>query len=278
MLFIGGQISNVSLTECDIPKIGGQHGLLLGQEATEEGVWWHAIQDNTTGYRVPDKIVSLVRGNNDGNATATVPAAGFASRDLSVYFGTTASAAPRTASRIIPATSIPKSRPKTKSNKGAIAGGVVGGVVGLAATIGMIFFCLRRRRHSKPVEPNRAELAHSPAVDPNSPAMKRGANQSINGNSMESPMVEAPAYSPQGFPPPNLWSSEHQANCHQGIPPQQRGYDIPQAYYPPPPEPPQSASKHQNPQDVSHELPSTSTPAISELSHLRSPIPKRAGF
>jgi hypothetical protein len=62
MLFIGGQIPNASITECDVPKIGGQHGLLLGQEATEQGVWWHAIQDNTTGYRVPEKIVSLVGG------------------------------------------------------------------------------------------------------------------------------------------------------------------------------------------------------------------------
>lgn len=62
MLFVGGQIPNVSLTACDVPTIGGQHGLLLGQEATEEGAWWHGIQDNTTGYRVPDKIVSLVGG------------------------------------------------------------------------------------------------------------------------------------------------------------------------------------------------------------------------
>ena len=62
MIIIGGQIPNASLTECDVPKIGGQHGLLLGQEATEQGVWWHAIQDNTTGYRVPDKIVALVGG------------------------------------------------------------------------------------------------------------------------------------------------------------------------------------------------------------------------
>jgi hypothetical protein len=62
MLIIGGQKPNASMTDCDVPKIGGQHGLLLGQEATEQGVWWHAVQDNTTGYRVPDKIVSLVGG------------------------------------------------------------------------------------------------------------------------------------------------------------------------------------------------------------------------
>ena len=62
MIVLGGQIPNASLSECDVPKIGGQHGFLLGQESTEVGAWWHAIMDNTTGYRVPEKIVSLVGG------------------------------------------------------------------------------------------------------------------------------------------------------------------------------------------------------------------------
>ncbi|KAF2632023.1 hypothetical protein BU25DRAFT_454396 [Macroventuria anomochaeta] len=282
MLVIGGQIPNASLTECDVPKIGGQHGLLLGQEATEQGVWWHAIQDNTTGYRVPDKIVALVGGDTDGHATATAPAQGFAVRDLSVYFRTTASAAPRTASRAIPATSTanPTSQPKPKSNTGAIAGGVVGGVVGLAAIVAIVFFCLRRRRRSKQAEPNRVELAHNPTVGPHSPAMtqKMGANYSVHGSSMHSPLVEAPAFSPQGSPPPNPWNGE-QANYYQGMSPhQQGGYNQPQPYYPPPPEPSQSPGKQQSPQDVSHELPSTGTPAISELPQLRSPIPKRSGL
>ncbi|KZM21117.1 hypothetical protein ST47_g7743 [Ascochyta rabiei] len=140
MLFVGGQIPNASLAECDVPKIGGQHGLLLG---------------------VPDKIISFVGGNADGPATATAPAAGFMVRDLSVYFGTTASAAPRTASKILPAaaTATSTSQTKSKSNTGAIAGGVVGGVITLVAVIGIVFFCLRRRRRNKPIEPNRAELA-----------------------------------------------------------------------------------------------------------------------
>lgn len=269
MLFIGGQIPNATLTECDVPKIGGQHGLLLGQEAIEEGVWWHAIQDNTTGYRVPDKIVSLVGGNVDGHATATAPAAGFAARDLSVYFGTTASAAPRTASRVIPttATATPQSGSKSDSHTGAIAGGVVGGVIGLAAIIGIIFLILRRRRKNKQTgaEPSRAELAHNPAMGPNGP--KTGGDYSVQGGSMHSPMVEAPAYSPQG------WNGEHH---YQGLSPQQGGYSPSQPYYPPPPDPSQSPAKHQ--QEVTHELPSTATPAISELPHFHSPAPKRAGL
>ena len=276
MLYIGGQTPNASLTECDVPKIGGQHGLLLGQEAAEQGVWWHAIQDNTTGYRVPDKIVSLVGGNTDGHATATSPAQGFAIRDLSVYFGTTASAAPRTASRIIPSTSTasPTNQSKSKSNTGAIAGGVVGGVVGLAAILGLVFFCLRsRRRKQAGPESNRAELAHNPAIGPHSPTMSQHTG---TNNSMYSPMVEAPAYSAQGSPP-NPWNGE-QANYYQGVSPhQQAGYNQPQPYYPPPSDPSQSPSKHLSPLDVSHELPSTGTPAISELPHIQSPVPKRAG-
>ena len=147
-----------------------------------------------------------------------------------------------------------------------------------AVIIGIIFFYLRHKRRSRSRKPNRAELTHSPPVDPNSPAMKVGANDSVPGSSMHSPMVEAPAYSPQGFSPSNLWNSEQQANHYQGVSPYQNGHGQPQPYYPPPPEPPQSAAKHQSPLEVSHELPSSGTPAISELPHPLSPIPKRAGL
>ncbi|KAF1364389.1 hypothetical protein EJ07DRAFT_99341 [Lizonia empirigonia] len=245
MLFVGGQIPNVSLTACDVPTIGGQHGLLFGQEATEEGAWWHGIQDNTTGYRVPDKIVSLVGGNTDGHATATAPAGGFAIRDLSVYFGTTASATPRTASRVIPAsaTATSSNQPKSKSNTGAIAGGVVGGIIALSALIGIIFFCLRHRRRNAPTEPTRAELANNPALDPNSPTYS---------NSMHSPMVEAPEYSTHADQYPTS------------------------TYYPPPPS--GAAHAHSKSQHVSHELPSSATPAAMEMPQLHSPVPKRVGY
>lgn len=145
----------------------------------------------------------------------------------------------------------------------------MGGVIGLAAIIGIIFLILRRRRKSKQAgaESSRAELAHNPAMDPNRP--KTGGDYSVQVSSMHSPMVEAPAYSPQG------WNGEQQANYYQGLSPQQGGYSPSQPYYPPPPDPSQSPAKHQ---DVTHELPSTGTPAISELPHLHSPAPKRAGL
>ncbi|KAJ4985569.1 cell wall anchored protein [Stagonosporopsis vannaccii] len=285
MIIIGGQYTNTSSTECDVPKIGGQHGLLLGQEAIEQRAWWHAVQDNTTGYRVPDNIVALIGGEyvsnkhkTDGHATATAPATGFAVRDLSVYFGTTASASPRTASRYIPATNTasPTSQPSSDSNTGAIAGGVVGGVVGLAAVVGVIFFCLRHRRR-KQAESDPAELSQTSAIGPSSPGMahKTGAPYSIHGSSMHSPMAEAPAYTPQGSSP-NSWNGE-QANFYQGMSQTQQGaYDRPQPYYPPPPESAYSPNKPQSPQDMTHELPSTGTPALSELPHIKSPMPKRA--
>jgi hypothetical protein len=143
----------------------------------------------------------------------------------------------------------------------------VGGVIGLAAIIGIIFLILRRRRKSKQTgaEPSRAELAHTSAMGPTGP--KTGGGYSVQGGSMHSPMVEAPAYSPQG------WNGEHH---YQGLSPQQGGYSPSQPYYPPPPDPSQSPAKHQ--QEVTHELPSTATPAISELPHIHSPAPKRAGL
>lgn len=62
LLVIGGYYTNTSITECDVPKIGGQHAMLLGQENVEQAAWWHAPMDNVTGYRVPDKIVARVGG------------------------------------------------------------------------------------------------------------------------------------------------------------------------------------------------------------------------
>lgn len=207
-----------------------------------------------------------------------------------MYFKTTASAAPRTATRLIPATSTgdPTNQPKSKSRTGAIVGGVVGGVVGLAAILALVFFCLRhrRRKQAQPNQagPNRAELENSSAIDPHNPAMsqKAGANYSVHGSSMHSPIAEAPAYSPQSsVPPHSSWNGE-QNNYYELSPSsqntgewsQQGAYGQPQPYYPPPAE--LSQHKHQNPQDVRVELPAARTPAISELPPLHSPIPKRA--
>jgi len=88
-------------------------------------------------------------------------------------------------------------------------------------------------------------------------------------------MAEAPAYTPHGSSPAS-WNGE-QARFYQGIPQAQEGaYNQPQPYYPPPPEPGYSSNKQQSPQDMTHELSSTGTPARSELPHIKSPMPKRA--
>jgi hypothetical protein len=197
-----------------------------------------------------------------------------------VYFKTTASAAPRTASRFIPATetATPPSHSKSKSKTGAIAGGVVGGVVGLAAILGIVFLCLRRRRRKQagpnPPEPNRVELANDPAIDPHDPAMsqKNGANYS-----MHSPIAEAPAYSPQSSSPHNASGNYYELSPdsqNTGDWPHQGSYSQAQPYYPPPTDP--SQLKFQNPQDARVELPGAGTPAIAELPHIVSPVPKHA--
>jgi hypothetical protein len=67
MMVIGGYLTNTSVADCDMPMIGGQHGMLLGQESVEQGdgrdpAWWHKPLDNVTGYRVPDQIVARIGG------------------------------------------------------------------------------------------------------------------------------------------------------------------------------------------------------------------------
>jgi hypothetical protein len=55
-------VTNSSIRDCDVPNLSGQHGLLMGQESVEEGHLWHAVLNETNGYRVPDQIVELVGG------------------------------------------------------------------------------------------------------------------------------------------------------------------------------------------------------------------------
>jgi hypothetical protein len=147
----------------------------------------------------------------------------------------------------------------------------VGGVLGLAAIIGIVFFWLRRRRtRQQPSQPTRAELSQNAAIDPHDPA---GAYKTGASHSMVSPMVEAPAYSPQG------WNSE--LGGYPGVSPQQHqgafSHSPQQPYYPPPPDPSLSLGVKRD-VNLTHEMPTSSTPAVSELPHLRSPVPKRAGY
>lgn len=66
MIVLGGYYPNTSYPACDAADDLGQHGLLLGQESVEvdppETRWWWRLWPEYNGYRVPDKIVSLVGG------------------------------------------------------------------------------------------------------------------------------------------------------------------------------------------------------------------------
>lgn len=66
-MIISGLQPNASNIDCDVPLIGGQHNIFLGQENMEyltggSNSWWHAPMDNVTGYRVPDQIQQVVGG------------------------------------------------------------------------------------------------------------------------------------------------------------------------------------------------------------------------
>lgn len=65
MIIMGGQLANSS-PACHDPELGAQNGFLLGQESAEVQPpnlqWWWQLWPEFNGYRVPDKIVSIIGG------------------------------------------------------------------------------------------------------------------------------------------------------------------------------------------------------------------------
>ncbi|KAF1846853.1 uncharacterized protein K460DRAFT_425442 [Cucurbitaria berberidis CBS 394.84] len=288
MIVMGGYYTNATQPMCDIPKIGGQHGLPLGQEAVERGQTWLGLMSNVTKYRVPKNITDVIGGEYvsavDGGATLTAPVAGWATPDLSVYFKTTFSAASRSATRPIPTTSsssssLPSSPPNSgKTNIGAITGGVIGGVVIIVAVILLAVFCLRIRRKRR--EQANAQPSLQPVQnDQRTPAEKFVANFSLSqGSALHSPQ---PSSSLQGSPPaPSDYQqyqesrSQHQQPWVQhgayAYPPGQQGFQ--QTYYPPPLDPTQSPRSAYT---MSAELPNIQSPMNAELPDGRSPVSVR---
>ncbi|KAF2128361.1 hypothetical protein P153DRAFT_357727 [Dothidotthia symphoricarpi CBS 119687] len=296
MVIIGGYYTNVSKTDCDVYKTGGQHGLLLGEESTEQNNQWHGLMANISSYRVPKVITAVVGGGINGSATATAPAAGWTTSDLSIYFRTSYSATSRTAMRFIPESSAAptsgnqhSARP-SHTNVGAIAGGVVGGVAGLVGVIVLVICCLRSRRRKRNQNSTQPPYQHNPSM-----TEKPGVGVSVSqGTTMHSPSVLTPTYSPQGSPIP---PSDHHVSStyYQGSPLQNQHseadwiqqsrqvyangqvpvqYANQQTYYPPPPDPSQSSSGH-NPPTTTVELPGIRSPANAELSDMSSPVPFR---
>ncbi|UPX11017.1 uncharacterized protein EKO05_0001644 [Ascochyta rabiei] len=288
MIIMSGATTNRSIVECHVPNMGGQSGLLLGQESVEVENWWHAVRSDVNRYRVPDKIVELIGGNADGSATKTAPVQGWATPSLAGYWRGTMVINSRTATRTVAATPTaeqPTSQPPSrKTNVGAIAGGTVGGVVALAGIIALIFICLRRRR--KQAMHDQAE--RNPSTGPNlhgpDMAPKHFAHASISQSStMFASMAQSPTYSPQASPPPpSTWHGEQ--NSYQTSPPhqhqnsewaQQGNQSYLQPYYPPPPDPSQSPAR-KSPYEISVELPEVRSPANAEMSDVRSPIGSQA--
>ncbi|KAH6616281.1 hypothetical protein C7974DRAFT_41709 [Boeremia exigua] len=281
MIITGGLFNN-DTTQCFEPKIGAQCGTLLGQETMEvnpdkQGAqWWWELRNDINGYRIPENLVSLVGGNENGSATKTAPAQGWATPSVSSYFVGENFDPPRKATRSIPvasstSTSTAIAQPttdKSDSNVGAIAGGTVGGVIALGTLAAIIFFLRRSKRRKQMYnEPEGPDMAQKPPA-----AYGTGS--------------PTPAYSP----PPVSWNGD--PNYHQvpqtnnGEWAYQNGSAYPQTYYPPPSDPSQGHQQmHQHHTSVelpgigspvSAELPHTRSPVYNELPALHSPVPVRA--
>ncbi|ERF71595.1 hypothetical protein EPUS_00584 [Endocarpon pusillum Z07020] len=154
MMVMGGNFTNT--TECDVPKIQGQHNLNLGQYNRDNAKWFQYLP-NVTEYLVPPEILQITGGSPRGGATKKSPSNGWDDNRVATYFGQLAPNSSRTPTRAIPTQTaipvVPVTPPSKKRNIGAIVGGAVGGVAVLAFAAGLIFFFLRRRRSNQQPQP-----------------------------------------------------------------------------------------------------------------------------
>ncbi|OJD36009.1 cell wall anchored protein [Diplodia corticola] len=112
--------------------------------------WGSVFDFYGAAYRVPRDVVAVVGGGEDGGATATAPAGGFAEGAVASMFSsgrvgggaaatTTSAAATRSGSA------------GRGSSAGTVAGAVVGGVVGVGILLGGWRFCVRLRKRRREV-------------------------------------------------------------------------------------------------------------------------------
>ncbi|RMD41435.1 hypothetical protein DV735_g3680, partial [Chaetothyriales sp. CBS 134920] len=163
MIVMGGNFTTT--TDCDVPAVGGQHNLNLGQNNVNNAKWYQYLP-NLTEYSVPPAIVSIAGGSADGGATNITPAGGFSDGALSVYFGQRAEFGVRTPTRHIPDPTGTSTPGEGNSNIAAIAGGTVGGVGGIALISGVLIWwcCVQKRQRSpkggEPQEQQQPELQY----------------------------------------------------------------------------------------------------------------------
>lgn len=282
MMVMGGNFTNS--TACDVPTLGGQHNLNLGQVNVENSKWYQYLP-NLTSYSVPPAIVSVAGGTSSGGAINLAPADGWSDAALSVYFGQKAQFAERTPTRYIPSalattTPTPTPAPNHKSNVGTIVGAVVGAVAALTIIGVAVFFYLRRRKSSTGDRLNSVtgqtrdgstvhEVSASPTSDVKLTMINTGLGSPISSHS-HTPSPYSAALPGQAVPYGPYQQSPyhpHPAQPFYPVPIQQSGYgyqpfpmnvSLPgggytQQQYFPPQELPQSSPPSSPP--VSHEMP-----------------------
>lgn len=220
-----------------------------------------------------------------GSATATQPADGWETSDLSVYFGRLYLPTNRSPTRSIPptATSSATGAAEDRVNVGAIAGGTVGGVVALVAAITLLIcYRVRKRRKDNAFTPASEVPMHDGA-----PHMFQG------GHDMGGLMIgqthdrEHPSEETRGSPPSRVslrspWSQSYSPNSQDGkwqsnmplrshpqecdlrnvaLTPEYQQRPSPpfqqHQYFPPPPDP-----QRYDDTEVMHEMPSVRSPAL----------------
>lgn len=307
MLVIGGNYTNQTNQVCDVPTIGGQHNMNLGQLDATNAKWYQFLP-NLTDYAVPVDILSVTGGTSTGGADNKAPANGWSNPNLGVYFAAKAQFQSRTPTRYIPqattsATSTPtpvSSNTKSKTPIGAIVGGVVGGVVVLVLIAALAWCCLKRRKAPKsdpPAEPSHSRPSMSTVNELTSDNNRETKNAMVVGSPSSAGYYSPPqTHSPYTTPPP--MHTDHQmpylhpgqtfSQHHNMVQPQQT-YGYPQylpgstspaammypqqqqqqqPYFPPPDNTRTSPKPTQ-----AHEMPIASTPGIHHVVY--QPTPQR---
>ena len=172
-----------------------------------------------------------------GSATATQPADGWATSDLSIYFGRSYSPTSRSPTRLISPTATSSGTGTTDDhvNVGAIAGGTVGGVAALVAVMLACYFIWKRKR-----------------VD----AVTRASQVPMRDQEHSTEGVRSPPSLRISLPSP--WSQTYSPHSQDGKwqPPMPQHLQ-PQQFFQPPPDPQQYDDL-----GVMHEMPSSRTPAL----------------
>jgi len=299
MMVMGGNFTNA--TTCDVPAVGGQHNLNLGQVNVQNAKWYQYLP-NLTSYSVPPAIVSAAGGSSSGGAINLAPADGWSDPALSVYFGQKAQFAERTPTRYIPSaasattTPTPTPAPSHKSHIGTIVGAVIGGVAVLAIIGVAVLFYLRSKKASSADRLNSVagqshsrhesaahEVSASPTGDVKLSMINTGLGSPISSHSHTSSPYSAalPGQAVPYGPFPQSPYNPHQPQPFYPVPTQQSGYGYQpfpmntsppggmytQQQYLPPQELPQSSPSSSPP--ISHEMPAPG------LHHVNSGRPQR---